>query len=41
MDKASINGKMEGNMLAIMNMIRKVDLENIIGTMGEFLREHG
>ncbi len=41
MDMEFISGRMEENMLVTTNLIKKVDLENITGTMAEYLKEFG
>lgn len=41
MDQVLISGRMEGNMLEDINLIKKADMGNIIGTMVEFFKEIG
>ena len=41
MEMAFINGKMAENMLVDINMIKKVDMENITGMMDVFLKGCG
>jgi hypothetical protein len=41
MVKVFINGGMEENMLEVMNMIKKVGLEDIIGMMEEYFKVCG
>ena len=41
MERAFINGKMGENMLVITKMTRRMDLEDIIGTMVEYFKGIG